>query len=793
MTAKILVVDDSATDRIIIKNMLRDYDISTASDGLEAMRCIDTNADIDLIILDLKMPNMDGFQVLEKLKSSDQYQKLRTIILTNYDEIDNEIKGLQLGAVDYIRKPINIDSLRVRIEMHLELLRIQQLYEEKLNESSLTLDVIFDQAPIGIAISYCELPFDPSEDHEPLINPMFEQITGRTKEELAGLGWVKITHPDDRKEDLGKYQQIQAGEISSFSVEKRYIKPDGSIVWVNMIVAPLKLKNESKLSHICLIQDITERKEMERAIFESERSKAVLLSNLPGMAYRRIYRHAFTMEFVSQGCWDLTGYLPERLIGYNKVSFLDLIVPENRDQIRSAWENAFVQGVPLKNEYEIVTATGQRKWVLEMGQGIYNEQGSVEAIEGIIVDITDRKDYELKLKHVSEIDIVTGLYNRRYLENILGQDVLETSGNKRAIVLLALRRINSISLTYGYNFSENLVKELAASLAVLSHDKCKLFRISFERFAFYYQGYHTKEELADFCDSIIEIVSNVQIFHLEGCGIGVFELMERCCDADIIIRNAASAAELVGDTHMFGYHFFDAEMDAALKREADVKEELMHIANDWENNSLYLQYQPILDLKTGKITSFEALARIDSTDLGKVSPSEFIPLAEETQLIVPIGKQIIHMACGFMKKLEALNYGDIRVSVNVSAIQILREEFVDDLVAILEQHRVSPYNIGLEITESVFTGNFTTINNKLDQLNGLGFKVAIDDFGTGYSSLARERELNINCLKIDKYFVDKLLEISPENAISGDIISMAHKLGHCVVAEGLSMSSKNSI
>ena len=143
MQVKILIVEDSAVDMLIIKNMLSEYSILTARDGIEAMQILEKHDDIDLLILDLNMPNMDGFQVLERLKSDARYQKIRTIILTINDELVNEIKGLKLGAVDYIRKPIQMESLKARIAVHVELLKAQQALEQKLHEQGLTFDVIF--------------------------------------------------------------------------------------------------------------------------------------------------------------------------------------------------------------------------------------------------------------------------------------------------------------------------------------------------------------------------------------------------------------------------------------------------------------------------------------------------------------------------------------------------------------------------------------------------------------------------------------------------------------------------
>ena len=168
-------------------------------------------------------------------------------------------------------------------------------------------ETIFEQVPFGIAVSYNCYPDELSENNSANINGMYEQITGRKKEELLKFGWAAITHPDDLDENLDKYNQLQEGNINGYSMQKRLIKPDGSIVWVDLTVFKLNLK-DSRYNHISIVQDITERKAIESALIESERSKAVLLSNLPGMAYRCNYDKDWTMQFVSEGCYELTGY-----------------------------------------------------------------------------------------------------------------------------------------------------------------------------------------------------------------------------------------------------------------------------------------------------------------------------------------------------------------------------------------------------------------------------------------------------------------------------------------------------
>ncbi len=788
MSAKILVVDDSSTDRLIIKNMLSEYSILTACDGLEAMSKIDEHKDINLVILDLNMPNMDGFQVLSALKSVERYKNLRTIILTNHDEIDNEIKGLKMGAIDYIRKPIHMDSLKSRIEIHLQLLHLQNSLEQKLFDRNLTFETIFQQAPVGITISHNMDQTNYFNEDYYSVNPMFEKIMGRTKKELIELGWEKITHPDDLVEDLKNFQKLKSGEINSYSMDKRYIKPEGSYLWAHIVVARLDLSNEFEFNYICFIQDISERKAMEKSLEESERSKSVLLSHIPGMAYRCNYDRDWTMQYVSSGCYELTGYTPECLL-YNKdLSFNDLITTEYREALWKEWECILANRLPFKYEYEIITFKGERKWVLEMGQGIYNEQGKVEALEGIILDISDRKEIENNLIYNSEHDIWTGLYNRRNLERLLTRDAKMKTTIKRAVVSINLSTMHSLSLIYGFNYSQELIKKVAEALKSHCTDKHLLFNTYEYHFVFYIKDYEDKNELAAFCEDVVNTLESVLDIERIGGGIGIVEIGEdNKHDVEPLLKNLLIASDKAINNfdRDFGFCFFNTDMEAQIIREETIKRELAEIAADENDDSLFLQFQPIFDLNSNSISGFEALARINSYRLGPISPLEFISIAEKTKLIIPLGKKIIFQAFNFLNKLKENGQDKISVSINISVVQLLRIDFIKNLFDMINEMQVNPFNIILEITESIFASNYQEINRILSELKNLGIKIALDDFGTGYSSLAVERELNINCLKIDKYFIDRLLTLKDEEAITGDIISMAHKLGHFVIAEGI--------
>jgi len=788
MPIKILVVDDSASDRVLFGKMLSEYDVLTACDGVEAMQKIDEHEEIQLVILDLNMPRMNGLEVLTALKSDDRYKRVRTIILTNYEELENEIKGLELGAVDYIRKPIHLASLKARVGIHIELIQMQKQLEQKLVERRLTFERIFNQAPIGISISYSSDPSDAISDVDTQINSMFEQIAGRTKEEMIKLGWAKITHPDDLAKDLAYYKRLKSGEIEDYSMEKRFVRPDGSVVWVEMTVASLNLPGEKEIAHIALLKDITRRKAIEADLIESERSKSVLLSHIPGMAYRCNYDREWTMQYVSEGCFELTGYPPESIIGNRDLSFNDLIAPEYREFLWGEWKERLAKREPVKQEYEIITVDGTHKWVLEMGEGIFDEQGRVEALEGIVIDISSLKEFENKLRYRSEHDSWTGLYNRHYLESLLENDANKRAVGKRAIVSINLSPVQSLTATYGFHYTQDLIKKIADILTQFCTDRHLLFNTYENRFAFYLKGYKDKNELNEFSEAITRTLEPIQTAERIRIGIGVIEIDEENeRNVDELLKKLLITSEKALDIcdRDIGVCFYNEEIEKQMVREQEITLELAKISTEEEDNVLFLQFQPILDLKSDRIISFEALARLNIEGLGPVTPLEFIPIAEKTRLIVPIGRKIILQALSFLNELKRNGHRSIEVSINVSAIELLRYGFTDSLLEMIEQTQVHPKNVGLEITESVFASNHQEINRILGRLSDAGIHIAIDDFGIGYSSLARERDLNIDCLKIDKSFIDRLMYLKADDAITSDIISMAHKLGHSTIAEGV--------
>ncbi len=310
---------------------------------------------------------------------------------------------------------------------------------------------MFEQAPVGIAIVNDKSFATQSEFGNASMNPAFEKILGRTYRELSNTSWPEITYPDDLQIDLDEFEKFKTGEIDCYTIEKRFLRPDGSCVWTYMKVVHFLEGLRDNPMHLCLLVDITEERNISNSLSESERSKSVLLSNLPGMAYRSSIDRDWTIRVVSAGCYDLTGYTPESLIDNRDLSYNDVIAPEYREILWNEWEYILNEKQRFKLEYEIITASGERKWVTDIGKGIVDEKGEMKAVEGIVFDISEQKNAENRLIYNYEHDSLTGLYSRDYFDNLLIKDHKAKSVKKRALIGINLNTVQTLSLQQRQN------------------------------------------------------------------------------------------------------------------------------------------------------------------------------------------------------------------------------------------------------------------------------------------------------------------------------------------------------
>jgi diguanylate cyclase (GGDEF)-like protein len=359
----------------------------------------------------------------------------------------------------------------------------------------------------------------------------------------------------------------------------------------------------------------------------------------------------------------------------------------------------------------------------------------------------------------------------------------------KAILLVNTENFRHINMTYGYDFGDEILREIARRLKSVIGDRHVVTRFTSDRFVVFVEGRWNKGQLIDLAETITEIldkpIENSRNRQYINSQIAIVESIRDYFDVDNLLREVSIALDHLPRESSVNYIFFSEDMGEKVSRWDAIENEIRDFVLNPDSKTIYLEYQPKVELATGKISGFEALARMDSEDLGRISPIEFIDVAEKRLIIAPLGYRLLEMAVRFAKGMDCQWCKDATIAVNISGIQLLRDDFVDRIKGIIGRYELEPERLELEITESILLDNYHVINEKLKVLRDIGIEVSLDDFGTGYSSLSRLGELNVGVIKIDRYFIKKIDDQTEDSHLTHDIISMAHKSDLKVVAEGV--------
>ena len=391
---------------------------------------------------------------------------------------------------------------------------------------------------------------------------------------------------------------------------------------------------------------------------------------------------------------------------------------------------------------------------------------------------------EEKLSYLAYHDTLTGLPNKLSLyEHAKG--ILEYEDRKSALLFIDIDNFKYVNDTLGHAFGDRLVAKVSDRLKALMIDKCTLYRLSGDEFVMILKSIDDKKEAEDYASNLLanflkdfdSLGSNLHV----SLSIGISIYPDHGTELEQLLKYADIAMYQVKEAGRKNYMVYDQAMNEAFIERVAIEK---HLQNALDNHEFNVHYQPQLDIRTGKITGFEALLRWNSPVLGSVSPLKFIKVAEDTHFIVPLGKMVLQNACEFLKQLNKKGYSDLTVSVNISILQLLQADFIDFVNETLRKYRIKPEYLELEITESILIESFEIITPRLQSLRNNKVRIALDDFGKGYSSLNYLKQLPITTLKVDKTFIDYIEGKSEDDFVS-HIISIGKNMGMCVVAEGV--------
>jgi diguanylate cyclase (GGDEF)-like protein len=396
---------------------------------------------------------------------------------------------------------------------------------------------------------------------------------------------------------------------------------------------------------------------------------------------------------------------------------------------------------------------------------------------------------EEKLTFLAYYDSLTGLKNKLSLyEN--SKHVFTPHQGKVALLFIDIDNFKYVNDTMGHAFGDQLIVKVSERFTSLLRSNHSIYRLSGDEFIMIMQDVQERkdaENLASYLQAQFSqefIIQNI-ILHIS-LSIGIVLYPEHGNDLEQLLKYADIAMYRAKDAGRKKYVIYDQIMNEVFTERVNI-EKYLHKA--LENNEFEVYYQPQLDLKTNKITGFEALLRWKSPELGSVSPMKFIKVAEDTHFIIPLGTWVLKKACAFLKKLNEKGYEDLAVSVNISILQLLQTDFNSIVDETLQEMQLKPECLELEITESILMESFDSIGSRLEKLSKKNIKIALDDFGKGYSSLNYLKQLPITTLKVDKCFIDSITD-KEEDSLTGHIVTIGKSMGMCVVAEGVEVQEQ---
>lgn len=396
-----------------------------------------------------------------------------------------------------------------------------------------------------------------------------------------------------------------------------------------------------------------------------------------------------------------------------------------------------------------------------------------------------------KLIELAFYDALTGLPNTESLKEEFRKDIIRNKGTHKAILMVKCGNLNLLNTTFGYEYGNLVLKEMGHRFQCLENKDIRLFKFTADKFVLYVKNYGYKQELLILIERIKEIlrdpimINTVRERITAKIGVVEYNKTDMAFDLDQLLKHATIALNYIDTNGISNYSFFDENMALAIQREEMIERDIRASISGEDTSKIYLVYQPIVDIKTNKIDGFEALVRMHSEQLGFVLPVELIDIAERKQLIIPLSNLILKEACVFISDLLKMGFDNIRVAVNISTIHLLQEDFVCIVLNVIRESGIHGSNLELEITETTLMENFSIVNKKLRQLRDNDIRISLDDFGTGYSSFDRLSALNVDTLKIDRYFINNITDANKASVITKDIISISHKLGLKTVAEGV--------
>ena len=614
-------------------------------------------------------------------------------------------------------------------------------------------------------------------------NRAFSQMLGYDYDYRVGEDNRNRQTPEMAAVVFKAFNEVYRTGVSKSGQRWQYLHKDGSVIEVEGSVLLVKDAEGKAVGFRGILRDVTERLRVDAALRESE-ARFRDMTNLSSDWYweqdehyrftrlesRKTQQHETPNPLIGRRIWDST--LQVQLPG-GWDAFRAMI------DARQSYRDVVMQRVaPGKADYYISVS----------GAPLYDTQGRYIGYRGVSREITEQKVAEEHIHHMARHDSLTGLPNRRMFSDLLEASIQTGTRYKRnfGVMFIDLDRFKFINDTLGHEAGDTLLKELTARFKQALRASDVLARLGGDEFVVLVQEVSDREHAAAVGRKLLSAAIKPVLLMGQECrvtaSIGIALFPSDGQDEQTLMKNADSAMYHAKEEGKNNFQFYSSEISSQSLERLTLESNLRRAM---EHEEFTLAYQAKVDLRSGAITGVEALLRWHNAVLGSVSPAKFIPVAEDTGLIVHIGRWVLKTACMQNVAWQRQGLPPIRMAVNLSVRQFADEHLIDDIATILQETGMDPGLLELEITEGMIVHNVERAIQLLTAIKQLGARLAIDDFGTGYSSLGQLKNFPIDTLKVDRSFIRDLATDSEDKAITSAIIAMGKTLSLTVVAEGV--------
>jgi diguanylate cyclase (GGDEF)-like protein/PAS domain S-box-containing protein len=530
---------------------------------------------------------------------------------------------------------------------------------------------------------------------------------------------------------------------------------------------------------------------LQFGVRELERRYRTLVEQLPLVVYIDALDATSSNIFTSDQIEPLLGYSIDEW-RTDADLFVRTLHPDDRDYVLAAHARTHQTHEPLSLEYRLIARNGRVIWVRDEGVVVLDDEGEPLYLQGYLLDVTVEREAQEQLRRQALYDSLTGLANRTFFHEQLEHAVsIRKQGHQQtALVYIDLNEFKEINDQYGHTVGDEVLATLGKRIKELIRAGDSVARLGGDEFAVLLASVSEPAEAATVAERLIERIEapiDADGRHLTltasiGIALG--------SNGKELLKQADAAMYRAKSQSQFSYAFYDDELDRValdrFKRIADLRKAL-------EGEQFTLAYQPVVSLDPFEVVGLEALLRWRHPKLGELPPLDFIPLAEESGLIVPIGRWVLFEACFYASRLRELLGRDLGIAVNVSARQLQHPDFLDHVDGALRRAALPPELLTLELTESVLVAAGDHVEQQLESLKARGVKLALDDFGTGYASLAYLQRLPVDIVKIDRSFTEKIDSGADDLNLLRGIVGLGKALGLELVAEGIERGAQQGI